>query len=178
MKTTTTRIALASLLGGALLFIAGCSDKTAEDAGRKIDQAAADAKQSAKDIGNKIEEKTNQAVETVKEAAADAKQAAKETASEAKAAAKEVASDAKTAAKDTGDVAARLAKDATITASIKVDLAKDPNLSALKINVDTVNGEVTLRGEAGNADAKTRAGNLARNIAGVTRVNNELKVRS
>ena len=66
--------------------------------------------------------------------------------------------------------------DAAITASVNADLAKDPDLSALKINVDTANGHVTLRGSAPSDDAKQRATKLASNVKGVTSVDNELAV--
>jgi osmotically-inducible protein OsmY len=81
--------------------------------------------------------------------------------------------DAKQAAADASDKVA----DAAITASVNADLAKDPDLSALKINVDTSNGHVTLHGTAPNEDAKQRASKLASNVKGVTSVDNELSIQ-
>lgn len=81
--------------------------------------------------------------------------------------------DAKQAAADASDKVA----DAAITASVNADLAKDPDLSALKINVDTSNGHVTLHGSAPNEDAKQRASKLASNVKGVTSVDNELTIQ-
>jgi osmotically-inducible protein OsmY len=68
--------------------------------------------------------------------------------------------------------------DAAITASINAELAKDPDLSALRINVDTANGRVVLRGQAPSARARERAATLAQGVKGVTGVDNQLEVRS
>jgi len=57
-------------------------------------------------------------------------------------------------------------------------LAKDPGLSALRIDVDTRGGEVTLSGSAPDLAAKDRASQLAWGIKGVTRVDNRLEIRS
>lgn len=67
--------------------------------------------------------------------------------------------------------------DAGITAAINVDLAKDPDLSAMKINVDTKSGVVTLSGPAPSAAAKDRATTIAQGVKGVAGVNNNLEVR-
>lgn len=66
--------------------------------------------------------------------------------------------------------------DATITAQVSAGLAKDPDLSAIKINVDTVNGSVTLNGPATTPAAKERAETIATAVKGVTSVNNQLTV--
>jgi len=67
--------------------------------------------------------------------------------------------------------------DAGITASVNAELARDPSLSALKINVDTSNGRVMLRGQAPDNAARDRATQLASNVKGVTSVENRLEVR-
>lgn len=67
--------------------------------------------------------------------------------------------------------------DATITASVNAELAKDPSLSALRINVDTNHGNVSLRGSAPDASARDRATQLAAAVQGVSNVDNQLVVR-
>lgn len=67
--------------------------------------------------------------------------------------------------------------DAGITASIKADFLKDPDLSVLKIDVDTVDGVVTLNGLAGNADARVRAERMAQAVKGVKQVRNFLTLK-
>lgn len=88
------------------------------------------------------------------------------------------------AAEVRGDVAqaAQAAKgtiaDAAITASVNAQLARDGELSALKIDVDTSDGRVALRGTAPNRDARDRATRLASGVDGVKSVDNQLIVKS
>ncbi len=66
--------------------------------------------------------------------------------------------------------------DAAVTASINAELAKDSTLSALRINVDTSAGRVTLSGKAPDATARERATRLATAVKGVTSVENRLEI--
>ena len=75
------------------------------------------------------------------------------------------------------DQVGTIVDDSAITASIKADLLKDPGLSALAIDVNTVKGEVTLKGEVSTEIRKQRAEGITRHIVGVTKVNNLLTVR-
>jgi osmotically-inducible protein OsmY len=68
--------------------------------------------------------------------------------------------------------------DAAITAKVNAALAADKDLSAVRIDVDTQNGIVTLSGPAPSASAKAHASDVARNVRGVTSVNNQLTVTS
>ena len=74
--------------------------------------------------------------------------------------------------------AADAMRDAAITVEVKAMLAKDPGLSALRIDVDTAAGRVALRGTAPTASARERATQLAKAVTGVTGVDNELSVKS
>ena len=82
------------------------------------------------------------------------------------------------AAGNMADKVERKVDDAAITASVNASLAKDPDLSAMKINVDTRSGVVTLNGPAPTAAAKDRATSLAQAVDGVAGVNNNLEVRA
>ena len=68
--------------------------------------------------------------------------------------------------------------DALIAAKVTTGLAADKNLSALRIKVDAHGGVVTLRGPAPSAAARARAEEIARNVQGVTSVNNQLDVQA
>ena len=83
---------------------------------------------------------------------------------------------AENSANDAANSAMTAVDDATITARVNASLAQDPDLSALKINVDTVNGKVTLNGPAPSTVARDRAESLAKAVDGVTAVNNQLVV--
>jgi hyperosmotically inducible protein len=80
----------------------------------------------------------------------------------------------RTAAQKAGDAVS----DSTITAEVKSALAADPQLSALKIDVDTNNGVVTLTGPAPDEQSKSRATQIAAAPKGVMRVENRLEVKS
>jgi osmotically-inducible protein OsmY len=66
--------------------------------------------------------------------------------------------------------------DAMITTSVKAEFAKDATLSAMKINVDTSQGRVVLKGSAPSNEAREHATTLAQNVKGVVAVDNQLKV--
>lgn len=112
-----------------------------------------------------VGQRLDSAVEKTEQAAADARVKAEGAMHNAESAAK----DATQSAKGTID-------DATITAQVNANLAKDPDLSAVKINVDTVNGKVTLNGPAPTTVARDRAETIAKGVTGVTEVNNQLVV--
>lgn len=89
---------------------------------------------------------------------------------------REAARDTANATKDAANVMGEKVADAVITTSINAELAKDTALSALKINVDTRDGKVMLRGTAPDATARDRATKLASGVKGVTSVDNQLTV--
>ncbi|RZI84376.1 MAG: BON domain-containing protein [Rubrivivax sp.] len=66
--------------------------------------------------------------------------------------------------------------DAAITTRVNAQLAADPSLSALKIDVDTQNGHVRLSGTAPDAAARDRATTMASAVNGVVAVDNQLKI--
>ena len=101
-----------------------------------------------------------------------------QAAAEAKTDATNAAQDAKVAITNTGEKIADKLDDATITAEVNAGLAKDATLSALKINVDTRDGRVTLRGPAPSADARDRATQIAKAVKGVSAVDNQLTVNA
>jgi osmotically-inducible protein OsmY len=68
--------------------------------------------------------------------------------------------------------------DAGITAGVKTALATDPQLSALKIDVTTRDGVVSLEGPAPDEKARERAESLAAAPEGVVRVDNRLVVQA
>ncbi|RKX60194.1 MAG: transporter [Thermodesulfobacteriota bacterium] len=66
--------------------------------------------------------------------------------------------------------------DAKITAEIKLKLLQDPITKARKIDVDTVNGVVTLTGLVETEKEIKRAIEIAKSVKGVKEVINNLKV--
>lgn len=68
--------------------------------------------------------------------------------------------------------------DATITARLKFALSVHRATSALRTEVKTENGVVTLQGEAKNPAEKVLVTKLAMNIAGVRDVRNEMVIKT
>lgn len=64
--------------------------------------------------------------------------------------------------------------DAAITAKIKLKYAKDPIVSAMRINVDTFKGKVYLIGSVKSKQEEERAIKLAKETYGVTDVESKL----
>ena len=68
--------------------------------------------------------------------------------------------------------------DAAITAALKGKYVLDDELKAHDINVDTVNGVVTLTGAAPSQAAIDRATSIAKTVEGVKDVQNQLTVKA
>jgi hyperosmotically inducible periplasmic protein len=117
-----------------------------------------------------VDERT--AGERLDGAVAGAEQRADETKADIRRETAEAKSDINTAANQAGDKM----KDASITTKVNAELARDNDLSALKINVDTASGNVVLRGSAPNAEARDRATLIAQRVEGVLSVDNQLTV--
>jgi hyperosmotically inducible periplasmic protein len=89
-------------------------------------------------------------------------------------AAKMAASDAVTSASQAAESVNTAAADSAITAAVKAALATDPALSALRIDVTTREGVVTLQGPAPDEKARQRAEVIAAAPKGVRSVENHL----
>lgn len=90
----------------------------------------------------------------------------------------EAGQDTRSAGSEAADKMAIGAADVTITAKVSAALATDQQLSALKIDVDTTNGQVELKGTAPDAAARDRATILASAVEGVVKVENRLTVEA
>jgi len=64
--------------------------------------------------------------------------------------------------------------DAGVTAKVKAALIAESGVDGTKINVDTFNGRVTLKGEVPNRGQVDKASQVARGIEGVKEVDNRL----
>jgi hyperosmotically inducible periplasmic protein len=76
-----------------------------------------------------------------------------------------------------GTTAAEAMSDAGITAMVKSKLLADPDVSGLRIDVDTRDRIVTLTGTVASSVEKARAVELAGKVDNVTRVEDRLTVR-
>jgi hyperosmotically inducible periplasmic protein len=131
-----------------------------------------------KDDSQTVGQKLDSAVASTEQAAADAKAKAEASMAKAGDAMKDATQKAEASGVKTAESVARKVDDAAITASVSAEFAKDADLSAIKIDVDTKDGNVTLYGPAPTAVARDKATTLAKSIKGVVSVNNKLTVKS
>jgi len=142
--------------------IAQAGDK----ASQQLSQAGQKTEQALSSAGEKISEKTQEVVNDVKASTGSTEVTTATTSSGTTA----------TTTTSAPDTKSRVS-DAAITASIKTDFLKDPDLSVLKIDVDTRAGVVTLNGLAGDEPARQRAEKMASAVKGVKEVRNFLVVK-
>jgi osmotically-inducible protein OsmY len=198
-----THIAFAVIGSVVLLTLAACDRETttqarkdAESAGRKVDQALERTQEKLAAAGEKTQQKLAEAGDKLQpqlEAAGERIAAAggKVAATVRDAATPDgraeggngtsttttVTTGPRTSVTGVPPSTRASLGDAAITASIKTDFLKDPDLSVLKIDVDTRDGVVTLNGLADNEAARKRAEQLAGAIKGVREVRNYLTVK-
>ncbi len=67
--------------------------------------------------------------------------------------------------------------DSAITTQVKARFAESPVVSAMAINVETLNGVVQLSGFAKNANERTTAESIARNVSNVKSVKNDIVIK-
>lgn len=128
-------------------------------------EAAADARDAGAEAGRKADDKTDRAQEKAGAAADRAQEKGRDATDRAQ-----------DKAGDAADRAGSVISDASITTAVKSKFLADPDVSGLKIDVDTTNGVVTLRGTVPNAAEKTRALRLAKETDGVKNVRDQIKV--
>lgn len=163
-KRSAQVLAISALAFG--LVACGKSDDN-QTAGQKLDSAISQTEKAAENAGNKIEEGASKAGDATADALARAGEATGAAVEQAGNKLEEGAAKAGAALDDAG-----------ITAAVKTDLIKAPEISALQINVDTSAGVVTLTGEVPSEAVKTQAGDIAKAAKGVISVNNNLTVKA
>ncbi len=174
MKANILRAAL--LAAFSSLALAGCHRESGEaSVGQKVDTAidrtqeklsaaGAATSQAVSDAGEKTSQKLAEMGDKTQAAVSNAADKVAEKTGQAVNAVQEASSSPAVA-------------DAAITASIKTDLLKDPDLSVFKIDVDTKDGVVTLNGLAGTDAARARAEKMASAVKGVKEVRNFLVLK-
>lgn len=135
---------------------------------------ACDSGDSTRTVGQKLDT----AIARTEQAAVEVKDAAKASVNSAGAALREGTEHAKAAAKEASASVSVNSEDAAITASVAAGLIKDPDLSAIKIDIDTRQGVVSLYGPAPSERARMRATDIAKAVKGVSAVENKLIVKT
>lgn len=150
----------------AILAVAGCAAEDDKATQKEVDQRQEQAERQApegdaKDLGRDLEKVGADMGDAVEEAGDGVGDAAKDVGNAISEGVKEVGEDL---------------SDAAITTRVKDALAHDKDLEGAKIDVETVNGVVTLRGSTQSLGARLHATSVARVIRGVERVENKIAV--
>jgi hyperosmotically inducible periplasmic protein len=151
-----TALLAANMVALALGLSACGKQDDGKTAGQKLDGALAKTEQ----LGEQAKAKTESALANAGAAVKDATQKSE------------------VSGKDAAGKAGDKLDDMSITAAVSASLGKDPDLSALKINVDTKGGAVTLRGTAPSQAAVDKASAIAKATKGVSSVDNKLQVKA
>jgi osmotically-inducible protein OsmY len=171
LTATFATVSLAATLGIAACDRAGTAQRDEPaTVGQKLDKAIDRTQQKIQEAGDKTAQTLTEASDKTMQKLSEAGQKTEQALATAgdKIAASTTA---------TGGETSRAVSDAAITASIKTDFLKDPDLSVLKIDVDTKSGVVTLNGLAGDEPARQRAEKMASAVKGVKEVRNFLVVK-
>ena len=151
----------------AAMMLVACDRDDNRTAGQKLDAGIAKTEQRVEETKAEFKKDSAEANAALRVGAEKAANRVEQAADKAAQAINQAAN----------DVAVK-ASDAAITTQLNAELAKDPYLSAQRIDVDTRGGGVTLSGSAPDRAAKDRATQLAAGIKGVIRVDNRLEIRS
>lgn len=158
------RAALVLATAAVVFGLSACDqNQTGQTPGQQLDSVISKTEGTATAAANKAAELADKARDNTK-AYLDSPQVKQDVAS-----VKDAISNAGSALKDTTG-------DAAITATVSTELARDPDLSARRIDVETKAGVVRLSGPAPTAEAKAKAERLALNVKGVASVDNQLVV--
>ena len=130
------------------------------------------------DDGKTVGQKVDAALAKTEQAAAEAKTKAESAMANAGAVMKDATQKGEAASKGMANKVEGKFDDLTITTAVNAGLAKNTELSALKINVDVKNGVVILKGTASSPAAKERAAEITKAVKGVVEVDNQLIVKS
>jgi len=166
MQATRYKGLMAIPAAALLLGLAAC-DRADQRTARSNESATSRTERAAADTRDAARRET-------REAAAGAGAALDRAAQETKA----MGAAAADKTRELGAATAEKVDDAAITAKVNAAIAADKDLSALRIDVDTRGGIVTLSGPAPTAAAKERAAEAALKVKGVTSVNNQLTIKA
>lgn len=172
MRTTIHRKSLIAASAAALVLGLAACERADERTAATHESATSQTEQVARDSREQTRETAREAREETREAARETRQDAREATASADASMDRAARDTRAM----GAAAANKVDDASITAKVNAALAADKELSAIRIDVDTRDGVVTLSGPTSTAGAKARAAEVAHKVKGVQSVNNQLTI--
>jgi hyperosmotically inducible protein len=147
-------------------------------AGCHHDDGDVHAVEASRDAQGNAEVRVNgdQVQRDLDKAGAQVQQGAQQVGDALQSGAEQVAVGAQKVGEKVGPVVQDVLDDADITARVKAKLIADPDIRSLQIDVDTVDGRVSLNGKVASAAQRDEAVKLAVHTAGVRQVVNLIQV--
>jgi osmotically-inducible protein OsmY len=173
MKTRLFHIALAAFLGVALIPLAGC-DRDGVDAVEAERDAEGNVEIHVE--GSEVEENLDQAEKTFDEAGREIKEGAQQAGEALERGAERAGAAIERGAERAEERLGPVLDDVAVTAKVKARLTADPEINPFHIDVDTVNGRVTLNGVVESEEVRAEAEKLASRTEGVKEVVNLIQV--
>lgn len=177
MKTTRTFLLVLAVALVAMAGLAGCDrdGREAVETGRD-----AEGRATVHVDGDEVQRELDEAGEHVERGAEQVKAGAERAGAALERGAEQAGAalerGAERVQREVGPVVEEALDDATISAKVKANLIADPEVRALDIDVDTIDGRVTLQGKVATESQKAEAEKLARITPGVRQVLNLIQV--
>ena len=165
-KIQLVTVVLALALSAAFVSLTGCSAERDEAEGTtsvridgdEVNQRVAEVEESLEAAGEQVAAGAERAGEAAERAGAALEESARKIEAEV------------------GPVAREILDDASITTKVKAQLIADPEINPFHIDVDTVDGRVTLNGKVAREEQRQEAQKLATRTQGVKEVVNLIQV--
>jgi hyperosmotically inducible protein len=152
---------------GIAIALSGCNKPAdTQTPGQKLDSVIGKTEKVAEEIRLQGEQSSGDMKAKTEAAFANAGDALKNATEHAKSSAKGVA-----------NTAIDKVDDMAITTAISAELLKDAEIKIFRINVDTKDGAVVLKGQVPNDAVRERASAIAKTFSGVQSVANQLAVK-
>jgi hyperosmotically inducible periplasmic protein len=169
MRTRALPIMTIAWLGIAILPLAGCNRDISGVQAQKDEKGRTEVKVDREKVDQNLEEARKNLDSAGREIGKGVQEGAERVGGALEKGAKKFEA-------EVGPVAEDVLNDAGVTARVKAKLIADPEVAGFQIDVDTLDGRVTLNGKVSSADQKAEAEKLARHTDGVTEVVNLIQV--
>jgi hyperosmotically inducible periplasmic protein len=169
MKPRVFPIMTAIWLGIAMIPLAGCERDISAVHAEKDEKGKTQVDVDREKVDQNLQQAQKDLEKTGRQIGEGVKEGAQEVGDALQRGAEKIES-------DVGPVAREVLNDAGVTARVKAKLIADPEVAGVHIDVDTVDGRVTLNGKVASADQKAEAEKLARHTEGVVEVVNLIQV--
>ena len=168
MRTRALPI-MTAVLGIAILPLAGCNRDISGVQAQKDEKGRTEVKVDREKVDQNLQEARKNLDSAGREIGKGVQEGAERMGSALEKGAKKFEA-------EVGPVAEEVLNDAGVTARVKAKLIADPEVAGFQIDVDTLDGRVTLNGKVASADQRAEAEKLARHTDGVNEVVNLIQV--